>query len=66
MSSQGYVEWSTIQQNSAYVDALSNPFTQEYDQVSIDMNAFNSEGPSVFTPNLVGLCTFFRTCCPGA
>jgi hypothetical protein len=28
LSSQGYVEWSTIQQISAYVDVLSNPFTQ--------------------------------------
>ncbi len=28
LSSQGYVEWSMIRQNPAYVDALSDPFTQ--------------------------------------
>ncbi len=28
LSSQGHVEWSRIRQNSAYVDVLSNPFTQ--------------------------------------
>ncbi len=28
LSSQGYVEWSTIRQNPAYVDAFSNTFRQ--------------------------------------
>ncbi len=32
---------STIQQNPAYVDALSNPFTKQYSQVTINVNAFN-------------------------
>jgi hypothetical protein len=32
---------STIGQNPAYVDVLSNPFTQEYSQVTINVNAFN-------------------------
>ncbi len=48
------MEWSTIQQISVYVDALSNPFMQQYSQVTIDVNTFNSEGPSILTPNLVG------------
>ncbi len=42
MTSQGYVEWSTLQQNPAYIDALSNPLTQWYSQVTIDMNALIS------------------------
>ncbi len=32
---------STIRQNPVYVDALSNPFTQYYSQVTINLNVFN-------------------------
>jgi hypothetical protein len=31
-----------IRQISAYVDALSNSFTQKFNQVTIDVNMFNS------------------------
>jgi hypothetical protein len=37
------VEWSTIQQISVYIDALSNPFTEQCNQVTINVNTFNSE-----------------------
>jgi hypothetical protein len=30
-----------MRQNPAYVDALRNPFTQQYSQVTIDVNVFN-------------------------
>jgi hypothetical protein len=42
LSSHGHVEWSTIWQISAYVDVLSNHFTQKYYQVTIDAITFNS------------------------
>ncbi len=39
---RGMWNGSMIRQNPAYVDALSNPFTQKYGQVTINMNAYNS------------------------
>jgi hypothetical protein len=38
---RGMWNGSTIQQKPAYVDALSNPFKQQYSQVTINVNVFN-------------------------